>query len=279
MKLALCNEVLAPMAFDAQCRLIAQLGYDGIELAPFTVAGEQGVLSPTQVAEVRRQADDCGLQICALHWLLAKPQGLSITSNLPAIRERTWAAMQRHIECCAELGARVLVHGSPAQRRLPIDGAAADVEAARQRGIELLSRAGELATRCGVSYAIEPLAPATCNFINTLDQAAAVIGQCPQANLRLTFDTLALSASEQRPLEQVLDQWLPRGLIAHVQLNDPSQRAPGQGKLSFAGVLRALRRHHYAGWVSVEPFDYFPDGPTCAARAIGYLRGIEESLN
>jgi hypothetical protein len=28
----------------------------------------------------------------------------------------------------------------------------------------------------------------------------------------------------------------------------------------------------------VEPFDYAPDGPGSAARAIGYLRGIEEAL-
>jgi len=28
----------------------------------------------------------------------------------------------------------------------------------------------------------------------------------------------------------------------------------------------------------VEPFDYRPDGPGCAARAIGYLRGVLEGL-
>jgi hypothetical protein len=34
----------------------------------------------------------------------------------------------------------------------------------------------------------------------------------------------------------------------------------------------------YQGIVAVEPFDYIPDGPGCAARAIGYLRGIVEGL-
>jgi sugar phosphate isomerase/epimerase len=41
-------------------------------------------------------------------------------------------------------------------------------------------------------------------------------------------------------------------------------------------VLAALERHAYAGWVAVEPFEYLPDGPACAARAIGYLRGLME---
>ena len=35
---------------------------------------------------------------------------------------------------------------------------------------------------------------------------------------------------------------------------------------------------HYDGVVAVEPFDYVPDGPGCAARAIGYLKGIVEGL-
>jgi sugar phosphate isomerase/epimerase len=43
-------------------------------------------------------------------------------------------------------------------------------------------------------------------------------------------------------------------------------------------VLAALRRSGYEGAVSVEPFRYEPDGPTCAARAIGYLRGILAAL-
>jgi dihydroorotase-like cyclic amidohydrolase len=31
--------------------------------------------------------------------------------------------------------------------------------------------------------------------------------------------------------------------------------------------------------IGVEPFDYHPDPTTCAARAIGYLNGIEETLS
>ena len=34
----------------------------------------------------------------------------------------------------------------------------------------------------------------------------------------------------------------------------------------------------YAGVVSVEPFDYVPDGIGSAAFAIGYLRGVREAL-
>jgi hypothetical protein len=31
--------------------------------------------------------------------------------------------------------------------------------------------------------------------------------------------------------------------------------------------------------VAVEPFDYVPDGPGAAARAIGYIKGILEAID
>jgi len=44
-------------------------------------------------------------------------------------------------------------------------------------------------------------------------------------------------------------------------------------------VFAALKRNNYSGIVAVEPFEYIPDGPTSAARAIGYIRGIQEALS
>ena len=76
---------------------------------------------------------------------------------------------------------------------------------------------------------------------------------------------------------------MPRGVIAHVQVNDPNRRGPGQGEMDFGPILRVLARMeaagHFPGIVAVEPFDYVPDGPGCAARAIGYLRGILQGLD
>jgi len=38
MIIALCNEVLAEMPFERQCEFAAATGYDGLELAPFTLS-------------------------------------------------------------------------------------------------------------------------------------------------------------------------------------------------------------------------------------------------
>ena len=76
----------------------------------------------------------------------------------------------------------------------------------------------------------------------------------------------------------LIERWLPTGLVAHIQLNDPNRRAPGQGEMAFGPVLAALRHGGWDGWVAVEPFDYVPDGPGCAAWSAGYLQGLLQSL-
>ena len=53
--------------------------------------------------------------VSGLHWLLVAPEGLSITSNDGAVRDRTRDVMRGLVDLCAGLGGPVLIHGSPAQ--------------------------------------------------------------------------------------------------------------------------------------------------------------------
>ncbi|MEO7403073.1 MAG: sugar phosphate isomerase/epimerase, partial [Burkholderiales bacterium] len=86
MKIALCNEVLAPMPFPEQCKLARALGYDGLELAPMTFGTEPHRMRATELHAIRRTANDAGLEITGLHWLLRAPGGLSISSTDASVR-------------------------------------------------------------------------------------------------------------------------------------------------------------------------------------------------
>jgi len=276
LRLALCNEVIADMEFARQCAFSRILGYDGLEVAPFTLAEEPHLIGANARAAVRRAASDAGIAICSLHWLLVKPTGLSITSDDPQVRDRTLDVMRRLIGLCAELGGSVLVHGSPAQRRLPEGGGA---EEARKRGTDAFAAIAQDARQAGVTYCIEALATPAANFVTTLDEAIGIVNAIGNPNVRTMLDCSASTVMESEPLAYLLDRHLPTGMIAHVQVNDRNRRGPGQGDDRFAPVLAALKRNAYAGWVAAEPFEYEPDGAACAARAIGYLRGIEETLS
>ncbi|AOS81580.1 MULTISPECIES: sugar phosphate isomerase/epimerase family protein [Hydrogenophaga] len=275
MRIALCNEVLAPWPFARQCEWAAALGYEGLELAPFTLGDDAWKLPAAERAALRRAASDAGIAISGLHWLLRQPEGLSITSPDATVRARTLEVLRGLIDLCADLGGAVLVHGSPAQRRLPAD----DEAAGRERAIETFATVAAHAQAAGVTYCIEPLAAPEADFLHTVAEAAAVVQAIDRPALRTMLDCCAAARAEAESVHEVLARWLPTGLLAHVQVNDPNLRGPGQGAVGFADILRALRRHGYAGWIAVEPFDYHPDGPACAARAIGYLKGLLEALD
>ena len=59
MRISLCNEVIAGFDFARQCEFARAVGYDGLEIAPFTLDTldeEPHRLSPARRAEIRRIA-------------------------------------------------------------------------------------------------------------------------------------------------------------------------------------------------------------------------------
>ena len=275
MRIALCNEVIAPMSFPEQCAYAAKLGYDGLEVAPYTLSEEPHRVGRAQLAAARGAARDAGICITGLHWLLVKPAGLSISSRDDAVRKRTLEVMLAFVDQCAELGGRYLVHGSPHQRRVDAGDTRA---AALARARDMFAAVAERAAQAGVVYCVEPLSAEQTPLINTLEEAAALIRDVGKPALKSMLDCSAAGRMEKESLAALIERWLPQGAIAHVQLNDRNRQGPGQGEQRFAPLLAALRRHGYGGDVAVEPFDYVPDGPAAAARAIGYVRGILEAL-
>jgi len=274
MKIALCNEVLQPLPFVQQCAVASALGYDGLEVAPFTLAANPLDISDAQARGYARVARDHGLTITGLHWLLVAPSGLSMVSADAALRRQTADAMCRMVELCALMEGRYLVHGSPKQRSVP-PGASRQAALARAR--ECLARAAHAAEQHGVTYCIEPLAQAETDLINTVAEAAQLVDDIGSPAFKTMIDCSAAGQAEAEPVAELFARWWPTGKIAHVQVNDPNRRGPGQGRMAFAPILAALRRAGYDGVLAVEPFDYVPDGPGCAARAIGYLRGLLEA--
>ena len=275
MRIALCNEVLGGMALERQCEYAAALGYDGLEIAPFTLSTSPEKISTADAAKIRATVEASGLVVTGLHWLLVKPEGLSLTDPDAAVRTRTLAVMTHLIGLCAELGGAVLVHGSPKQRQIA-PGETHAIALARLQ--DALAQVALAAARVGVIYCIEPLSRRETELVNTIAEAAELVRSIDHPNLRTMIDCSAAGLTETDSIPSLIERWLPTGLIAHVQVNDPNRRGPGQGDMQFAPILAALKRHGYDGTLAVEPFDYSPDGPGVAAFSAGYLRGLREAL-
>ena len=265
---ALCSEVFKT-PIEETIRAVAALGFQGIEIAPFTIEPDVNDISDGRRREIRRVAEGEGIQIIGLHWLLVSPEGLHLTSPDAGVRERTTEYLQSLARFCADLGGQVMVLGSPKQRNIPEGESATE---ARARAIGTLAGAADVCGRCGVHLLLEALHPNETNFLQTIEDVLVVIEKIDHPNVGFMLDCKAMSG-------------MPRGIIGtieqygatagHFHANDPSGAGPGMGNLEFGPVLEALRSSGYEGWVSSEPFQYEPDSETVARTALETLKRAE----
>ncbi len=272
MKTAICSEVFQGWPVEKLCDYVRGLGYAGVEIAPFTLADTVRDVSAERRRQICRAAAERGLEIAGLHWLLVKPEGLYINHPDAAIRKKTQEYMKELIHFCADLGGTILTHGSPAQRSVQ-DGW--DVEEAWRRARETFEACVATAQARGVFYCIEPLSPRDTNFVNTVAEAQRLVREIDHPHFRLMVDCRSAEAGEGSAAS-VVDAALASGHLRHVHLNDVNGRGPGFGKVPFIPILQRLMAAGYAGYVSVEVFDFDPDPRTIAARSVGYLQGLLE---
>jgi sugar phosphate isomerase/epimerase len=266
MRFATCNEHFEGWAFDRLCRYVKSVGYDGLELAPFTLAATIDDLSPASRAELRAQAADAGVEIIGLHWLLAGTQGFYLTSPDAATRARTADYLGALADATRDLGGTIMVFGSPKQRSL-LPGVSWDD--AFGYAVETFRAAMPRIAGCGVSLCMEPLAPVETDFINTCAEGARLMDAIGDPNFVLHLDVKAMS-SEGTPVPDLIRQYIPR--TGHFHANDPNRRGPGFGDTDFVPIFKALRDSGYDRWVSVEVFDYTPDPETIATGSLEYMR-------
>jgi sugar phosphate isomerase/epimerase len=266
VRFAICNELFEGWDFARVCRFVKDTGYDGLELAPFTLAATADAVTKAQRVELRRQASDAGLEIVGLHWLLARTQGFHLTSPDPEVRRRTSAYLMTLAELCGDLGGTVMVFGSPGQRSL-LPGVSR--EAAMDFAAETIRGAVPAFERGGVSLCMEPLTLDETDFVNGCAEAVELIERVAHPSVVLHLDVKAMS-SESTPVPDLIRRYA--GRTGHFHANDPNRRGPGFGDVKFEPIFTALAEAGYNRWVSVEVFDYSPDPETIARESLHYMR-------
>ncbi len=272
MKFAICNETFQDWPFDKAFARAAELGYTGLEIAPFTLHTNAYEISAADRARVREQAKDAGLEIIGLHWLLAKTSGYYLTTPDEAVRAKTAEYLAELARLCRDLGGHVMVLGSPVQRNL-LPGVSHDQ--AMELAADCLRRAIPTLADCAVTLAVEPLGPKDGNFLLTAAQGVQLCEMVGSPNCRLHLDCKAM-ASEAKSIPELLRENAP--WLAHFHANDPNMRGPGMGELDFTPILQTLVDIGYDGWVSVEVFDYSPGVDALARESIEYLQRIAAKI-
>lgn len=266
-RFAICNETFVDWPWERACRLVAELGYQGIEIAPFTFGASVTDITPAQRREIRQVATDLGLDVVGLHWLLASPKGLHIHTQDAALRQKTVDYLRELVDFAGDVGARVMIFGSPFQRKLE-DG---DWQGAWERTQDSFRQVLPTLAERDVLLCQESLPAPESDFILTAAEAARMVRELDHPNFRLMLDVKSMCSEAQSPAE-IIREFAP--LVEHFHANDANRRGPGFGDTDFVPIAAALKDVGYAHYVSVEVFDYTPDPETIARESLRHLKEV-----
>ena len=276
MKFGICNELFEGWEFSRVCEVVKKLGYDGLEIAPFTLAPRISELTAARRRELKTMVEDAGLQTIGLHWLLAKTEGLLRRPPPDAtVRRQTGDYLVALAEAARDLGGSVLVLGSPKQRDL-LPGVTYDQ--AVGYAIEVFERVMPAIAGAGIDLCLEPLAPNDTNFINTCAQAMEVIAQVAHPHFKLHMDVKAQSSEAATTVAELIGRYAR--FAGHFHAQDINLQGPSMGDVDFGPIARALVEvASYERWVSVESVRLFTGRPseTGAAGGIQCLKASLES--
>jgi sugar phosphate isomerase/epimerase len=273
MKFAICQELFESTPWEEQCRIIADVGYTGVEVAPFSITDDLTAVRNSQLVQMKSVAADHGLEIIGLHWLLAKTTGLHLTSPDPEIQARTAGYLRLLARTCAALGGHVLVFGSPQQRNL-LPGVS--TEQAMDIAASVFRQATPEFDASDVLLCMEPLTKKETDFVNTCAEAADLIQRVDHPTFILHQDVKAMLGAESDSVTSLIHQY--RDICGHFHVNDTNLLGPGMGETDFTPVLKALHDVEYDGWVSVEVFDYSPGAENIARESLQCMQKIVTSL-
>ena len=269
---AICNELFGKTPFAECCKQVSKLGYEGIEVAPFTLSDDPASISAEMRQEIRAQIEGEGLCFVGLHWLLAAPPGLHLTTPHTAARERSWEYLNRLIDLAGDLAVckheynAVVVLGSPKQRST-VDGMSP------REAVDLLAHglahAAPHAESRGVRLLMDALSPQQTDVITSLAEAVDIVKQIGSPAVQSMFDVHNAIAETDDHGELVRRF---ASYIQHVHVNEMDGREPGMGDYDFGSLLGALSKVKYSGWVSLEAFDFTRDPIEIAERSINHLR-------
>jgi len=274
---SICNEVYQGWEFSAACRHIRATGYDGIEIAPFTLAEDPASIPASKRKEYREIIAAEGLAFAGLHWLMVSPKGLHVTTPDAALRERSWLHIRNLIDLCADLGPAgdgggVMVFGSPVQRCTTGGSTREEAMARFEEG--LASVAGHAAER-NVQILVEALPAAQCDVINTLEESAAIVRRIASPGVWTMFDTHN-AVDEVEPHAVLVERYFD--LIRHIHVNEIDGKHCGAGDYDFLPLLQTLQRLNYRGWISLEAFDFSPGAERVASESIRHLKGLTDGV-
>lgn len=275
-KYAFCNEILEDTPWPEQCEIIGKAGYEGVEIAPFTLV-QEGVqeITPARRRQMVQDMSNAGIVCAGLHWLfVAPPAGLHFTTPDDKVRGRSVDYLVKLIDFCGDMGGEAMIFGSPRQRNTT--GGATREEAVNYF-VDGLARVADHAQQRNVKVLVEALGSEQTNVVNTLAEAVEVVNRVGHPAISSMFD-FHNTPDETEPLHELIRKYYDYIEHVHVQNMDGTLITTDEIPPEYIPAFEVLKEKKFDKWVSLEVFDYTPGGEFIAYEGMRTFLEIERMI-
>lgn len=241
----------------------AQLGFNGVELA---------LKRRSEIDEhrLRQLLEDHHLEVsCISTGQVYADGGLTLTEENLKKREEVISIFKELIDLAEKFGKLInigRVRGQIGQRKTE------DVEIIFCETVRLLC---DYAAPKGVTLMLEPVNRYECDFVNSIEEGAALLRRIDRPNFKLMPDVFHMNI-EDVTIADELAKYIR--YISYIHLADSNRLAPGQGHTDFKEIFDRLAASRYNGWVSVEILPR-PDPDTAASQSVDFLLPLIQAYN
>ncbi len=267
MKFGICSEIFKDWNdIDRTVNYVKEVGYDGLEIAPFTFAPYVTSIPASTREHIVRAAAAAELEIAGIHWVMIGPEGMHLTHPSKDVRDRTAQYCVDLVHFCGDIGGKVIVFGSPKQRNL-MEGVTFDQGMSYAQ--EVLEPMLPVCEERGVTFCIEPLSHQETNFLQNAAEAGQLVERMSHPNFQMILDVKAMTPEQDdRP---VLIRRHANNM-AHFHANDANLEGPGFGEVDFGPIFEALKEINYQHYVSVEVFKFDAGPEAIATKSLEYMK-------
>ncbi len=223
--------------------LIKEMGFSGFEIAMFDPAD-------LAVEDIRRAFETCDLEctVCAI-----LPPGVNPISPDAAVRKTSVQHLVKCIETASALGAKLL--GGPLCA--PI-GYLPEHRPTRDEwswAVDAFQCVCNVLDSCDVTISIEPVNRSETFFVRTAREASSLCDAIGHPRFGVTIDTFHANI-EERDIPEALTSIGPR--LKHIHASENDRGLLGKGHVDFPGIVAALKKIGYNGYLMIEGFGYSP---------------------
>lgn len=244
-KLAISNIAWNPEEDEAISRLMQRYEVTGVEIAPTKIWPQPLAASGEELATYARLWKARGITISSMQALLFGRPDLTLFET-PEKRKETLDYLNGIIQLGGQLGAEVLVFGSPKNRRVgDMDNGLAEAIA-----VEFFRKIGVLAQANGVVFCIEPNPEAYgCDFVTTSAAGRDLVAKVDHPGFGLHLDAAGMTMSQEN-IELELEKSVPQ--LCHFHISEPNLQPIGTDGVDHALFASTLSSLNYDRWFSVE---------------------------